>query len=50
MGLSESTLHQGQLLPNAMNRQMRLRAYGNGGKGADSSVVGGGMPRHETKL
>lgn len=51
-GLSETALHQGQLpcVPNAMNRQMRMRAYGNGRKDVGSGVVGGGMPRHETKL
>lgn len=54
-GLSETALHHVPSpvasVPNAMNRQMRMRAYGNGAKGVmGSGAAGGGMPRHETKL
>lgn len=52
-GLSETTsLHQRQIpnIPNAINRQVRTRAYGNGAKSTGNGVVGSGMPRHETKL
>lgn len=59
-GLSETGMQQHQMAggpisgpsgvaaggpANVLNRQMRMRVYGNGKGGA-----GGGMPRHETKL